>query len=79
MTTAENKTQKAVRLHKEGKVKEALRIFKTFRNNVTKEEKRTLEIAYEALCGRSSFYKTLGIDTDKVVANAIALINAKYA
>lgn len=74
----ETKTQKAVQLFKSGKVKDAFRIFKTFRVDFTKEEKRSIEIAYEALCGRVSFYKSLGIDTDKMIASAKATITQKY-
>ena len=74
----ETKTQKAVQLFKNGKIKDALRIFKTFRIDFTKEEKRTMEIAYEALCGRVSFYKSLGIDIDEMIASAKETITQKY-
>ena len=78
MAQAESKTDKALRLHKEGKYREALRIFKTFRIGFSKEEKRTVEIAAEVLAGREAFYRSLGIDTQSVVKAAISTINAKY-
>lgn len=66
----QTKTSKAVNLFKEGKIKEALRIFKTFRNGFTKEEKRSIEIAYEWLTGKSSFYASLGIDGEAEIEKA---------
>ena len=74
----ETKTSKAVQLFKSGKIKDALRIFKTFRTNVDKEEKRVMEISYEVLCGRSAFYKSMGIDTESMVACAKTIIEKKY-
>lgn len=72
------KTSKAVDLFKQGFMKEALSIFKTFRIGFTKEEKRTLEIASDCLNGRSSFYKQLGIDVDIEIAKSKAIILSKY-
>lgn len=56
------KSDKAILLFKNGHVKEALAIFKTFHIGFTKDEKRTIEIASDCLNGRSSFYTQLGID-----------------
>lgn len=53
-----NKTEKAKALLKAGKFKEALSIIKTFRFGFTKEEKRSIEIAYECLSGHEQFYSS---------------------
>ena len=63
----ETKTSKGILLFRSGNLKEALLIFSTFRIGFTKEEKRTLKIARESLSGNSSFYRQLGIDTDKEI------------
>lgn len=78
MAALESQTQRAVRLYKEGKLREALRVFKTFRIGFTKDEKRNIEIAAEVLAGRETFYRSLGIDTQNVVKAALSTINAKY-
>lgn len=74
----ETKTSKAVKLFKEGHLKEALSLFSKFKLGFTKEEKRTLEIAYESSTGKSRFYESLGIDTDKQIVSAISIIKRKY-
>lgn len=74
----QTKTDKAVTLFRKGELKEALKIFCTFRIGFTKAEKRTLDIAKDTLCGRGKFYRQLGIDTDGEVATATAIIIKKY-
>lgn len=56
------KTDKARNFLKIGDYKSCLRILKSFRIGFSKEEKRILEIAYECLSGKDSFYRQLGID-----------------
>lgn len=73
-----SKTSKAIMLFCTGNMKEALKIFCTFRIGFTKAEKRTLDIAKDTLCGRGKFYRQLGIDTDTEVATATAIIRKKY-
>lgn len=65
-------------LLRRGDVKEALKIFRTFRLGWNKEEKRTIDIACECLCGKSDFYTSLGIDCSQVVDEAVKLLKAKY-
>lgn len=72
------KTNKAVEYFKQGLLKEALAIFKTFRIGFSKDEKRTLEIASDCLNGRSSFYQQLGLDANNEIARSIAIIQSKY-
>lgn len=73
-----NKTEKAKALLKAGKFKEALSIIKTFRLGYTKEEKRSIEIAYECLSGHGHFYQSIGIDTDKEIEKVSLLLTDKY-
>lgn len=74
----QTKTSKAVALLKEGKLKEALRIFRTFKCGITSAEKRSIEIAYESMTGKAQFYQSLGIDTEAHIAVA-KLVIANYA
>jgi hypothetical protein len=71
----ETKRDKARNLIRKGNVKEALRIVKGFDGIYSKEEMRTLGIAYEALTGKASFYKQLGEDTDAIIATATKLLD----
>lgn len=74
----ETKTSKAVKLFKEGHLKESLSLFSKFRLGFSKEEKRTLQIAYESFTGKERFYQSLGIDTDRQIISSIELIKKKY-
>ena len=76
--TMETKTTKAIKLFKGGKIKDALSLFCRFRIGFTKSELRTLQIAYESSTGKDAFYKSLGINTDEQVVNAIKIITDKY-
>lgn len=72
------KTEKAIRLLKDGKFAEALSIIKSFRIGFTKEERRMIEIAHESLSGHSSFYENIGIDTSLCISKARDIIRNKY-
>jgi len=72
------KTDKAIGLFKDGKLRDALAIFRTFKIGFTKEEKRTLQIASETLNGCGLFYRQLGIDTALEVQKSITVIKRKY-
>lgn len=74
----ETKTQIAIALLRAGDIKEALKIFKTFRLGWSKEEKRTIDIACECLCGKDTFYSSIGIDCRQAVNEAVAVVSAKY-
>ena len=74
----ETKTNKAVLLFRSGQLKEALSIFRTFKVGFTEDERRTLQIASEAISGNSSFYRQLGIDTDKAIEKSKSIITSKY-
>lgn len=72
------KTAKAKELFSNGKVVESLKIFSTFKVGFTKEEKRTIEIAYESQTGKSNFYQSLGIDTNAMSNKAKEIIKRTY-
>lgn len=74
----ETKTSKAISLLQSGRLKEALAIFSTFRIGFTKEERRTLKIAYECLSGNAEFYRQLGINVDEKVENSREILDNKY-
>ena len=73
-----SKTTQALSLYRKGQLKRSLAIFKTFRLTFSKEQLRLFEIAYESLCGRDSFYKSLGLDTDEIIQQSKLLINKTY-
>ena len=72
------KTDKAIGLFKDGKLRDALAIFRTFKIGFTKDERRTLQIASETLNGSGRFYQMLGIDTSLEVQKSITVIKQKY-
>jgi hypothetical protein len=74
----QTKTEKAIEFYTEGSFPAAFRIFKTFRLGITKEEKRTLEIAHECVSGKGSFYKGLGIDGEEEIEKAKVIIEKKF-
>ena len=72
------KTAQAIQLMREGKVAEALSIFKTFKMSFDKDERRTIQIASEAMNGMAKFYISLGYNVEQFQAEAIAIVNKKY-
>lgn len=72
------KTEKAKILLRTGELQKALSIIKTFRFGFSKEEKRSIQIAYESLSGHEQFYRSLGIDTDKEIERTRQLLADKY-
>lgn len=74
----ETKTSKAINLLHSGRLKEALAIFSTFRAGFTKEERRTLKIAYESLSGSAGFYRQLGIDVNSEVEKSKIILLKRY-
>lgn len=74
----ETKTNKAVNLARNNEWKRALGMFKNFHIGFTKDDKRTISIAYESLCGSSSFYQSLGINVNEEIEKAKEIIKTKY-
>ena len=75
---SETKTSKALALFEDGKIREALAIFRTFRMGFTRDEKRTIQIASDTLNGSGRFYSDLGIDASLEVKQAIQIVRQKY-
>lgn len=74
----ETKTSQAIALFNAKKFREAFRIFKTFRGKFTPDEKRAIEIAYECMTGKASFYAMLGISAEDMVREAISVVKSAY-
>lgn len=74
----DTKTAKAKEYLRQGMFEKALSIICRFRLGFTKEEKRILLIAHESLSGHSSFYKSIGIDTNLYISKAREIVNNKY-
>lgn len=73
-----SKTAQAVQKLKDGDLKGALFIFSTFKYDFTRDERRTMRIAYESLFGHGAFYHSLGIDAGQMIVDAAIILNAKY-
>lgn len=72
------KTETAKNLFSSGKIKEALKIFKSFKIGFSAEEKQILTTAYECMSGNETFYQSLNIDTEQTKTQAISIIQQKY-
>lgn len=70
----ETKTSQAVSLYNAGHYKESFAIFKTFKLGVTKQERRTLQMAHEIAGVGREFYQQLGYDTKKIMNQAHAIV-----
>lgn len=75
ITTA---TKQATDLLAAGNLLGALRIFSTFKLGFSKEERRTIQLAFEGLTGKKEFYQKLKIDTDACLIEAVAILTKKY-
>ena len=72
------KSEIARSLIQSGNLKEAMRIVKGFSLIYSKEEMRTLQIAYECLSGKEAFYKQFGEDTTKIKQDAEGLLQKMF-
>ena len=73
-----NRTEQAIELARQGKWKEALRIFKTFRIELTKGQQRVVGLAYECMTGKADFYASIGIEPDWIIGEAKDFITRYY-
>lgn len=78
MSLYRTKVDKVKSLLAAGAFQKALTIVKTFRIGFTKDEKRSIEIAYDSLLGRDKFYQSIGIDTNKEIEKSRQLLSDKY-
>lgn len=67
----QTKTQQAIEWYKSGDLRKALAIIKTFRIGFTKEQKRSVQIAYECITGNGRFYEQLGYDTATLIREGV--------
>ena len=72
------KTERLKIMLRNGNIKDAFAIAKSFRDGFSKQEKRTIEIAAESLKGNEEFYHQLGIDTESEVKKAETILRTKY-
>ena len=77
MSLYRSKVDKVKSLLAVGAFQKALTIVKTFRLGFSREEKRSIQIAYESLSGYEQFYRSLGIDVDKVIEETRQLLADK--
>lgn len=73
-----SKTDQVRTYLRQGNIKEALNIAKTFRAGFTVKEKRTIDIAAETLAGGGKFYKQLGVDPHQEIQEAEFILRYKY-
>jgi hypothetical protein len=60
-----------------GNFKEALRIAKDFRINITKEQRSTMARAYECMV-HEDFYKQIGTDIPAAIEEGVSLVQSLY-
>ena len=70
----EKKTDQVKKFIEQGDLKAALRIAKSFKINVTKYQRDLMTRGYECIVN-PRFYKSIGTDIDKAIADGIAVLN----
>ena len=78
MSLYRTKVDKVKSLLAKGAFQKALAIVRTFRVGFTKDEKRSIEIAYDSFLGRDKFNQSIGIDTNKEIEKSRQLLSDKY-
>ena len=78
MSLYKTKVDKVKSLLAAGAFQKALAIVKTFRIGLSKKEKRIIEIASECFTGNEDFYRSLGINTEKEIEQAVSLLKEKF-
>lgn len=68
------KTEQVKDLIEHGDFTKALRIAKTFRINVTQRQRDAMTRGYECIVN-PRFYKSIGTEIDKAIADGIAVLN----
>lgn len=74
----EKPTDVAREHYRNGRIKEALRIAKTFRLGLTKEEKASISRAYECFI-HSEFYKMIGKNIEEEIEKGKTVFERKIA
>lgn len=73
----ERKSDKVRRLIREGDYKAALRIAKDFRLGITKEQSDNMIRGFECMTN-PRFYRSLGMDTDKIAEKGLETLLSLY-
>ena len=60
-----------------GEMKKALQIARSFRVNVTADQRDAMSRAYECIL-YPDFYRQIGIDTQKAIEKGVAVVTALY-
>ena len=60
-----------------GEMKKALQIARSFRINVTADQRDAMSRAYECIL-YPDFYSQIGIDTQKAIEKGVAVVTALY-
>lgn len=71
------KTEQALSAFRNGSLKEAFRLMFRFKG-FSPEEQRSIQIAYECMAGKASFYASLGISADEITGKAIDCVSKRY-
>ena len=76
----ETKTQMAISLYQQGKIKASMALFSRFKIGFTPEQRRVLQIAYECTSDErnDAFYTSIGIDVGSMISQAHRIIKTKY-
>ena len=74
-----NKTETARLMYESGDIVSALRICRNFRIGVPEENRREMQIAYECMTGKESFYRSLGIDTELMIEQGKEVVRNLFA
>jgi hypothetical protein len=71
----ETKKSQLINAFSTGNIKKALKIAKGFTREFTKDQQRSIQIAYECLTGKESYYQQLGINTNQEKEKAKTLLS----
>lgn len=76
----ETKTQRAISLYQQGKIKASMALFSRFKIGFTSEQRRVLQIAYECTGDERNdeFYTSIGVDVGSMISQANNIIKTKY-
>lgn len=71
----EAKKNQLINSFSKGDIKKALKIAKGFSREFNKDQQRSIQIAYECLTGKESYYQQLGINTNQEKEKAKTLLS----
>lgn len=72
-----NKTDMVKEAIVSGEIKKALRIAKSFRINVTADQRDAMSRAYECIV-HPDFYRQIGVDTQAAIDKGVTVVTALY-